>query len=183
MLHKTLTSFEVLAQPVAPGIANVPFAQQGSFLQVSNLDTKPVEIGVEYVGTPAFVTANGAVKLFCNITNQTGVADQYPTATFLTAPVGFKAQMIPAGATWLFGVQYLLVPPPAPITTPGTGGTPQNSVDARGVISLSAKAGSRLLVAATIRQVFNNYSPAGVLIDIAEGAYSLPLVGGPEQVF
>jgi hypothetical protein len=80
-------------------------------------------------------------------------------------------------------VQYLLVPPPAPTLTPATGSTPQDSVEARGVVSLDASAGSKLLVLATVRQVFNNYSPAGVLIDVAEGAYAIPLVGGPIHTF
>ena len=183
MAFKTLTSFETLALPVAPGIANVPYVQQGFFLQVSNLENKNVHVDLEYIATPAFVEASGAAKLFTNIIDQTGVPAQYPTATFLTAPVGFKAQVIPAHSTWLLGVQYLLLPPPPPTLTAATGGTPQDSAEARGVVRIQASAGSKLLLLATVRQVFNDFDPAGVLIDIAESAYAVPLVGGPEHSF
>jgi hypothetical protein len=80
-------------------------------------------------------------------------------------------------------VQYLLLPPPAPTLTPATGSTPQDSVEARGVVSLNASAGSKLLVLGTVRQVFNNYSATGMLIDVAEGAYAIPLVGGSIYIF
>jgi hypothetical protein len=183
MASKILTSFEVLANPTAPGIADVPYVQQGFFLQVSNLGGASTFVTAEYRASPAFVAAKGAVRLFANVIDESGVPQQYPTAEFLAPAVGFKALDIPAGATWLIGVQYLLIPPPPPILTPATGGTPQDSVLTRGFLSVDAAAGSKLLLLATIRQVFNNYSPAGALLDIAEGAYAVPIVGGPLQNF
>jgi hypothetical protein len=183
MAFKTLTSFEVLANPVAPGVKDVPFVQQGFFLQISNLGTASSLVSLEYLATPAFIGQKGAVKLFTNIIDETGVPQQYPTAQFLAPPVGFKAQDIPAGATWLVGVQYLLLPPPAPIIKPATGATPQDSVLTRGFLRIEAGAGSKLLLLATVRQVFNNYSPANTLLDVAEGAYTVPLIGGPEHNF
>ena len=183
MNHKILTSFEVLGQPVAPGIPDVPYVQQGFFLQVSNLESKKIDVSLVFKGTPGFVASKGAVKLFTNIIDPAGAATQYPTATFLAAAVGFKAHAVPAGATCLFGVQYLLLPPPPPTLTAATGGTPQDSVEARGFLEFGASAGSKVLLLATIRQVFYNYSAAGVLLDAAEGAYSVPLVGGPEHSF
>jgi hypothetical protein len=183
MAFKTLTSFEVLAQAVAPGIPDVPFAQQGFFLQISNLENINTKVEIEYIATPEFMVSSGAVKLFTNIIDQTGVPEQYPIGTFLTAPIGFKQQIIPQGATWLFGVQYLLLPPPPPSLTLATGSTPQDSAEARGIVRIQASAGSKLLILATIRQVFQNFSPTGTLIDITEGAYSVPLIGGPEHSF
>jgi hypothetical protein len=183
MALQTITSFEVLAAPVAPGLKNVPYVQQGTFLQVTNLGSASSLVSLQYAASPAFVAASGAAKLFTNFIDESGTPQQYPTSDFLGGSVGFKALDIPAGATWLIGVQYLLVPPPAPTLTPATGSTPQDSVEARGVVSLDASAGSKLLVLATVRQVFNNYSPAGVLIDVAEGAYAIPLVGGPIHTF
>ncbi len=53
----------------------------------------------------------------------------------------------------------------------------------RGFLRVNAGAGSKLLLLATIRQVFNNFSSTGTLLDQAEGAYAVPLVGGPEQSF
>ncbi len=184
MAFKTLTSFEVLANPVAPGVKDVPYVQQGFFLQISNLGAASSLVSLEYKASPAFVGTKGAIKLFTNIIDESGVPQQYPTAQFLAPPVGFKAQDIPAGATWLIGVQYLLLPPPAPIVNPPvTGGTPQDSFLTRGVLRIEAGAGSKLLLLATVRQVFNNYSPTNALLDVAEGAYSVPLIGGPEHNF
>jgi len=183
MAFKTLTSFEALSLPVAPGVPNVPYVQQGFFLQISNTENTPAHVDIEYISTPAFVEENGAAKLFVNVIDETGAPSQYPAATFLTAPIGFKAQVIPQRSTWLFGVQYILLPPPPPTLTPATGGTPQDSCEARGIVRIQASAGAKLLILATVRQVFNDYSPAGALIDIAEGAYAVPLVGGPEHIF
>ena len=67
--------------------------------------------------------------------------------------------------------------------TPAMGGTPQDSALTRGFLRVDAASGSKLLLLATIRQVFNNLSAAGMLLDQAEGAYAVPLVGGPEHSF
>ena len=74
--------------------------------------------------------------------------------------------------------------PLAPVTiiTPATGGTPRDSVLTRGFLRVNASAGSTPLLA-TIRQVFNNFSSTGTLLDQSEGAYAVPLVGGPEHSF
>jgi hypothetical protein len=175
MVSKIVASYEVLAQPLAP-VPNVPFVQQGAFIQISNITTHSALIDIEYVGTPKFVATSGPLFLATNYITQTGLANltSYPVATFLAAPfVGFKDLTIPAGDTWLFGVQYLLTPGMTPPTT---------GVDARGFIELKAAAGSKLLVLATTRQVFNNYSGA-TLLDIAESAYAVPLATGPEVSF
>ncbi len=51
-----------------------------------------------------------------------------------------------------------------------TGATLQDSAEARGFERLRASTGSKVLLLGTIRQVFYDYSPAGVLINVAEGA-------------
>ncbi len=53
----------------------------------------------------------------------------------------------------------------------------------RGFLRVNAGAGSKLLLLATIRQVFNNFSSTGTLLDRAEGAYTVLLVEGPEHSF
>ena len=175
MAFKTIASFEVLAQPIAP-VPNVPFIQQGAFLQVSNLGPHNATVDLRYIGTPAFVVPPNPISLFTNYITQTGNANatSYPVATFLAAPVGFKALTIPPHATWLFGVQNILFPPNA---TP-----PAQGVDARGYIEIDATAGSKLLILATTRQVFSNFAN-GQLLDIAESAYPVPLATGPEVTF
>jgi hypothetical protein len=183
MPTKNLTTFEVLCTPIAPGVPNVPSVQQGFFLQISNLGAASALVSVEYHSSPAFVDKKGAIKLFTNIIDQSGTPQQYPVAAFLSAPVGYEALTIPAGATWLVGVQYLLLPPPPPILTVATGATPQDAQEARGMVKMTAAAGTKLMVLATVRQVFTNYSPTGTLLDISEGAYSVPLAGGPELHF
>jgi len=179
MAFKTIASYEVLAQPIAP-IPNVPYAQQGSFLQISNLDAAAKTIDIEYVGTPVFQAMSGSapstVALFVNMIDQTGAITAYNVNEFLIAPVGFKGIPIPGHATFLFGVQYILTG-----TTPAAPG-----IEARGFIRLQGPAGAKLLVLATTRQVFKNYAsdgPPGTVTDIAESAYPVPLVGGPEVSF
>jgi hypothetical protein len=83
-------------------------------------------------------------------------------------------QTIPAHTTWIFGVQYFL----ADTATP-----PTNMLEARGVVTLKAPEGSRFIALATTRQAFSNYPAANALLDVAESAYSAPLVGGPELKF
>lgn len=187
---QALTSFEVLAQPIAPGVPDIPYVQQGFFTQITNMDPSPAKVTLIYESSPLFVASNGPIALFTNMIDQTGAITQYPAATFLNAPVGFKNISIPAGDTVLLGVQYLLLPSaqnPSKVT-PATGGTPQNSQAARGMFSLHAAPGTSLMVLATVRQVFTNYTPAStstnaVVLDVSEAAYAVPLAGGPLVAF
>ena len=178
MAFKVVTSFEVLAARLAP-IPNIPFVQQGFFLQVSNLGSEATAVDIDYIASPQFVSNSPPYNLTVDIIKEDGVA---PTAAqiaidvteFLTAPVGFKAKAVPPKSTWLFGVQYLLSGPPFP--------EPVVDIEARGYVQLKAGHGSKILVLATVRQVFSNYNDAA-LTDTTEAAYSVPIVGGPEMSF
>lgn len=183
MPTQLLTAFEVLASPVAPGVPNVPYVQQGFFLQITNLGVANAFLGLEYQGNPAFVQSVGAVKLFTNVIDSVGQPQQYPAAAFLGAPVGFEALDVPAGATILVGVQYLLLPPPAFTTTAATGTTPQDAFTTRGIVHASADPGTKFFVLATVRQVFTTYDGAGALVSTDSAAYSVPINGGPELSF
>jgi hypothetical protein len=171
-----ITSFEVLSQPVAPGIPDVPYVTQGFFLQISNLGTNPSKVDVLFTATPAFVKVSAGVSLFTNVINAAGTITQYPVTTFLTAPVGIKAQTIAPGATFLFGVQYILAPGTSEATIAST---PQDAIGARGTVALNATAGSLLALLATTRQVFTNYTPLGQVQDVTEAAYVVPIFNGP----
>lgn len=173
-----ITSFEVLAQPLVPGIPDVPYVQQGTFVQISNLGSSTAQVILGYNATPAFVAQSGSVSLFANYIDNTGAVTQ--VTNFLAPPVGFPSVQIPVGATFIFGVQYVLSPGQSEDLV---GSTPQSGQGTRGVVTLSSTGGSSLLVLATIRQVFNNYDASGNLMDVSEAAYSLPLVGGPLQQF
>lgn len=183
MASKFLTSFEVLANPIAPGVPDVPYVQQGFFLQISNLSAGSALVSLELVASPAFVAAQGAIKLFTNIIDQSGMPQQYPANAFLSAPVGFESLYIPGGATWLIGVQYLLLPPPAPVLDTGTGTTPQDVAMARGMVKADAQTGTQLLMLASTRQVFTSYDAGGAVIDFDSSAYPMDLIGGPQQTF
>ena len=174
-----ITSFEILAQPIVPGVPDIPYVQQGTFLQISNTGANPASVVLGFEATPAFVAQSGAVQLFANYIDGGGNVTQVQTGVFLQPPVGFPAVTIPAGATWLFGVQYVL----SGQSTNLIGSTPQDGLGTRGVVELTAGSGAALLVLATVRQVFNNYNGSGNLLDVAEAAYALPLVGGPLQQF
>ena len=183
MASRNLTSFEVLSSPIAPGVPDVPYIQQGFFLQVTNIGPANAFLSVEYLASPAFVINKGAVKLFANVIDESGMPQQYPLDSFVTAPVGFEALNIPTGATWLIGVQYLLLPPPAPIINAATGSTPQDALMSRGVVRINAAPGTQWMMLATVRQVFSSYTPMGALVEFDSAAYPVPLLGGPEQVF
>jgi hypothetical protein len=171
-----ITQFEVLSQPVAPGIPDVPYVTQGFFLQVSNIGTNPAKIDVLFTATPAFKQTSGGVTLFANVIDATGAITQYSPTTFLAAPIGIKAQTIAAGATWLFGVQYILAPGTSESTIAST---PQDAIGARGTVGLNATGGSLLALLATTRQVFTNYTPLGQVQDVTEAAYVIPIFNGP----
>jgi len=184
MAARNLTPFEVIATPIAPGVPNVPYVQQGFFLQVTNMGAGSAFLSVEYLATPEFVASRNGVRLFTNVIDHTGASQQYPAAAFLGAPVGYEALNIPAGATWLIGVQYLLIPGPGgPLLTGPTGDTPQDMAMARGVLRVDAAPGTQWMMLATTRQVFSTYGPGFVLQEFDEAAYAVPLVGGPEQNF
>jgi hypothetical protein len=178
MKSEIIGPFEVLGSPISPGVGQIVLTQ-GYFLQLTNLHNAPVKIDIEYASTPAFQKSMGTVALTCDIITGNGIpptpAEIAATTTaFLVAPVGFKNQTIPANTTWIFGVQYFLTD----VTTP-----PANMLEARGVVTLKAPAGSRFMALATTRQAFFNYTAANTLLDVAESAYSVPLVGGPELKF
>jgi hypothetical protein len=171
MSTQLVTSFEVLAQPIAPGVPAIPYVEQGSFLQITNLGSAAAEVQSFYVPSPAFVASNGAIVLTTNYIDGNGKIKAIPSASFLETPVGFGAVSIPVGATFLFGVQYVQT---------AASPNPALSQAARGIISLSAPAGTKLLVLPTIRQVFTNYNATTLAIeDVAEAAYAVPTVGGP----
>ena len=183
MPTRNLTPFEVLASPIAPGVPDVPYIQQGFFLQVTNMGPAPAFLALEYLSSPRFVAFSGAIKLFTNVIDGTGMPQQYPSEGFLSGPVGFEGLNIPPGATWLMGVQYLLLPPPPVIITGPGGNTPQDNAMARGIVRATAAAGTQWMMLATVRQVFSTYGPGPTLIETDSTAYSVPLIGGPEQVF
>ena len=183
MPTKLLTSFEILCSPIAPGVPDVPYVQQGFFLQVTNLGAQTAFLSIEYVATPEFIESQGGIKLFTNIIDDAGRPQQYPAGAFLSAPVGYEALNIPAGSTWLAGVQYLLLTPPPFQTSPVTGATPQDAFRTRGMVRATAAAGTSWLVLASIRQVFSTFNASGGLVETDSAAYSVPIVGGPELVF
>ena len=173
---KVVAPFEVLGSALAP-VPGAPSLSQGFFLQVTNLDSKAAKLDLLYDSTPAFLNAVGPVSLLCDIITGNGAPPSLPqiTATtldFLTGNVGFKAQSIPPKTTWLFGVQYFFAPAMPPMT----------SVEARGYVTIKANKGTHLLLLATTRQVFYNYTGM-VLSSVSEAAYAVPTVGGPEVKF
>jgi hypothetical protein len=170
MASSGVVAFEVLAQPVVPGVPNVPYVQQGSFLQITNIIGQPLQVGLTYYPSPAFVPAFGAVALFANYIDNNGNVTQVPASTFI-AQRGFQKVSIPYLGTFIFGVQYIIKPTSS---TKMVGTTPQDGVAARGVISVNASADMRISPLPTIRQVFSNFNSSGGLLNISESAYAVP---------
>jgi hypothetical protein len=174
-------SFEVLSQPIAPSVGEepmpIPYVTQGFFAQVSNLGPSASTISLYFISSPQFVTKNtaGDIVLAANYIDNTGAVTQYNSSTFLTNK-GFKQITIPAGGTYLFGVQYLLIPNSQTVIV---GGTPQSSESARGVLELLAPVGNNIVAVATVRQVFVTYAPTSTPTDLVatsmtESAYQVP---------
>jgi hypothetical protein len=86
MALQTITSFEVLAAPVAPGLKNVPYVQQGTFLQVTNLGSASSLVSLQYAASPAFVAASGAAKLSPTSSTNPARRSNTPLPTSSAAP-------------------------------------------------------------------------------------------------
>lgn len=167
----TTASFEVLSQPIVPNNAAVPYVEQGFFVQITNQDSQNANTpSIFFPGNPAFLASSGAVDLFTNYIDQTGTATQYPTSQFITNQ-GFTGITIPPNATFLFGVQYVLMPSNSPKLV---GTTPQDSASSRGVLTIFSSNYMQFL--ATVRQVFttfdSNQNPTGM----SGSAYAVPTV-------
>ena len=104
-----IASFEVLAQPIVPGVPNVPYVQQGSFLQVTNITGQTLVVSLTYYPSPGFVPSRGAVSLFANYIDNRGEVTQIPANTFISQR-GFVNVAIPLTSTFIFGVQYIVTP-------------------------------------------------------------------------
>lgn len=165
-----IASFEILAQPIVPGVPNVPYVQQGSFFQITNIVGQPLKVNLYYYPAPAFVASSGAVSLFANYIDGNGTVTQVPAATFISGG-GFFNITIPALSTFIFGVQYIITPTQS---TQLLGSTPQDSLAARGIVYLESSTDTIISPLPTIRQVFNNYDSSGNLLDISESAYAVP---------
>ncbi|MBB3194791.1 hypothetical protein [Roseateles terrae] len=179
-----ICSFEVIAQPLAPGVPNVPFVQQGTFLQITNVGGADTTVSVYYyVATPNFVvqSSDQSISLFANYIDASGNINQVAASQFIEQYNGFVGVPISQGQTVIFGVQYIFTPPSDMSKVEMVGGTPQSSAQARGSIQIfpTTSASTQLFCNATVRQVFNNYDSNGNLLDVDESAYALPIQGGP----
>lgn len=178
------SSFEVIAQPLAPGVPNVPFVQQGTFLQITNVSGPDTKVSVfYYVASPNFVaqSPDRALSLFANYIDPSGNIVQIAAQDFINDFNGFRTIPVPTEQTVIFGVQYIFTPPSDMSLVSMAGGTPQSVAQARGTIQIFEETGSgaQLFCNSTVRQVFNNYDTNGNLQDVDEAAYSLPIQGGP----
>ena len=170
MATSGLIAFEVMAQPLVPGVPNVPYVQQGSFLQVTNITNQLLSVKLIYLPSPGFVASQGAVGLFVNYIDNLGNVTQVPAANFI-AQGGFPVISIPNLGTYIFGVQYIIKPTSA---TQMLGTTPQDGVAARGIISFAASRDTIVSPLPTVRQVFSNFNSSGALLNTSEAAYAVP---------
>jgi hypothetical protein len=201
MAFQPVSSFEILSQPIAPLAPDVPYVQQGYFIQVTNAGGAAIKPSIKYIPSPAFVASvlspfspgfgpkPATINLFADYIDATGKANDYPLPApdFLGPPfIGFKAATLPKainpGETFLFGVQYILNTAAATYTAT-SGGTPQDSIETRGYAEIDVAAPAKLYVLATVRQLFTNYGPNGTILDFADGAYAPPLISGTTLTF
>jgi hypothetical protein len=162
--------FEVLSQPVVPGIPNVPYVEQGSFIQIANTSGAPANVQIRYFPAQPFVPSSGAVKLFANYIDNNGQVTMIPPAQFAQQN-GFPAVQIPSYKTFIFGVQYVIL---ATQSQSLIGGTPQDGVATRGFATVFSNVSSLIPPLSTIRQVFTNYNGSGQAESVNSSAYSVP---------
>ncbi|HQT45866.1 MAG TPA: hypothetical protein PLY97_01475 [Acidocella sp.] len=167
--------FEVLSQPIVPGIPNVPYVQQGTFVQIANTTNSAAVVSLIYYAGPNFVASSGAVTLFANYIDNNGQVTQVPAQTFI-AQRGFVNVSIPSLATYIFGVQYVIVPGQSNNLL---GATPQDGLATRGFIFLQSAANALVPPLGTIRQVFTNFNTGGGVQDVSEAAYPVPFTPYP----
>jgi hypothetical protein len=163
--------FEVLSQPIVPGIPGVPYVEQGSFIQVSNTSSSAVGVRVAYAPNQPFVPTTGAVKLFVNYIDNTGKVTMVNPAQFAQQN-GFPTVSIPSTKTFIFGVQYVIVPGQSQSLIAGI---PQDSVATRGFAAVLGYASPAITPLSTIRQVFTNYSSSGEVTSTNSSAYAVPV--------
>lgn len=169
---QTIAQYEILSQPVAP-VQNVPYVQQGFFVQVVNLQTTQALVTLNFVSTPAIPNNPTApIQVFADYITNDGTPVFYPA--FFTAPVGFFNIAVPANGTVIFGVQYVYNPQTANAAKLGT--TPQQSASSRGTVTFASNLAGRYGILPTIRQVFTTFDSNLNPIAFSSSAYAVPLI-------
>lgn len=169
---QTIAQYEILAQPVAP-VQNVPYVQQGFFVQVVNLQAQAAAVTLNFVSTPRISGAPTApIKAFADYIVNDGPPIFY-NALFAN-PVGFAGIQVPANGSVIFGVQYIYNPKTAGAKTLGT--TPQQSASSRGTVTFASSLAGRYGILPTIRQVFTTFDNNLDPVSFSSSAYAVPLI-------
>ena len=169
--------FEILGEPIVPGLTQVPLVLQGTFIQITNTAASgSATIQLRYIPTVPFVVAppGGKIKLAANLVNYNLSIFDY-TSFFQNTPAGPTITLvIPTNQTLIIGVQYVAT---------GLSAVSQSvaiteAAGNRGIVRLTPQAGSTFLATATVRQFFVSQT-GNPLVPIAAAAYSVPIGGGP----
>lgn len=169
--------FEILGEPIVPGLTQVPLVLQGTFIQITNTASSgSAQIQLRYLPTVPFVLApsGGKIKLAANLVNYDLRILDF-TSYFQNTPAGPNIYLtIPANQTLIIGLQYvatgLALASQSVAITEAAGN--------RGFVQLTPSSGATFLVTATVRQFFVSQQ-GSPLVPIAAAAYSVPIGGGP----
>jgi hypothetical protein len=171
-IPQTIAQYEILAQPVAP-VQNVPYIQQGFFVQVANLQTTLALVTLNFQSTPPISNSPIApIRIFADYITNDGNPVFYNA--FFSPPVGFSAIPVPANGSVIFGVQYVYNPQTTSPELLGT--TPQQSASSRGIVTFSANLAGRYGILPTIRQVFTTFDSNLNPVGFSSSAYAVPLI-------
>ncbi|KQT18837.1 hypothetical protein ASG40_15990 [Methylobacterium sp. Leaf399] len=167
--------FEVLGEPIVPGLTQVPLVLQGTFIQITNTATSgSASIQLSYRPTVPFIlsASGGTINLAANLVYyDLTIYDQ--TFAFTKSPSNPNLfYTIPANQTLIVGVQYVSTG----LSLASRSGAVTESAGNRGIVSLLPSGGSTFLATATVRQFFVNQNAP--LAPIAAAAYSVPIGGG-----
>ncbi|WP_375466204.1 hypothetical protein [uncultured Methylobacterium sp.] len=166
--------FEILGESIVPGLTNVPAVLQGTFIQATNLGNDLQSLFLFYVPTAPFVfgPSSNKVVLGANFIDDNLKIFDF-TSDFRTQR--YLSIRIPAGKTFIVGLQYF-INPNAALTAPTPVGS--EAMGNRGIIQLLPSGAGKFLVTATVRQNFirSLSNPTDI---ISSTAYSVPISTGP----
>ncbi|WP_018263729.1 hypothetical protein [Methylobacterium sp. WSM2598] len=172
-----LIPFEVLGEPIVPGLTQVPLVLQGIFIQITNTSAVgSATLQLTYLPTVPFVVAppGGKIQLAANlIGSDLSISNITPEFANRPGRPTF-GRTIPPGGTIIVGVEYVATG--LGLASQGVAAT--ESAANRGSVLLQVNAGTPLLVTATIRQYFVSQT-GNPLVPIAAAAYSVAIPGGP----
>ncbi len=174
----TLSSFEVLSQPLIPnGPANTPYVVQAYFVQVSyprGESAETLTFSLTFEESTNFTSGVGLAGVMAQYIDESdSLVIPYPT--FISASsntVGFLDQQITPGTTKIYSVNVVFPPTTAAVM-------PKSGTSWRGVAILNPTTSGLLVATPTQRQIYFTSDLKTITDSVV---YSIPTVSGGTRI-